>query len=187
MLLHTPNKKSRLRLLQATAIFVFAIVVAALRANAQSSQISGQVVDQQAAALSGAKLTISRVETGEQRQTISSSQGYYSFPLVPPGHYDLVAERDGFQTQRQTGIVVVTGNITTVNATLKVGDVTQTVSVEADAPLLQFESSAVGKAVENQTIVDIPLLDRKALAIAAAQWIHGRERVPGPLPLLRSR
>jgi hypothetical protein len=162
MLLHSPNDDSRFRLLQAVIFFVFVSVVGASRANAQSSQISGQVVDQQSAELSGARLTIIRVDTGEQRQAISSSQGYYSFPLVPPGHYDLVAERDGFQAERQTGIVVVTGNITTVNVTLKVGDVTQTVSVQASGPLLQFESSAVGKAIENQTIVDMPLLDRKA-------------------------
>src|SRR5580704_2767676 len=98
MLLHTPNRKSSLQLLQAMILFVFAIVLSATRTNAQSSQISGQVVDQQSAALSGANLTISRLETGEQRQAISSGQGYYSFPLLPPGHYDLMAERDGFQT-----------------------------------------------------------------------------------------
>jgi hypothetical protein len=129
---------------------------------AQSSQISGQVIDAQAVALTGVNLTLSRVETGETHQSVSGGAGYFSFPLLAPGHYDLVAERDGFQSQRQAGIVVVTGNITTVNFTLQVGEVTQAISVEASAPLLQFESSAVGKAVENQTIVDMPLLDRRA-------------------------
>ena len=177
MLLHSPNENSKLRLLQAMIVFVFVSVVGVSRANAQSSQISGQVVDQQSAALSGAKLTISRVETGERRQAISSSQGYYSFPLLPPGQYDLVTERDGFEAQQQTGIVVVTGNITTVNVTLKVGDVTQTVSVQASGPLLQFESSAVGKAVENQTIVDMPLLDRKASQLQRLNGFYRGERV----------
>ena len=163
MLLDTPYKIPEFRLPQAAILFVFALILAATpRVQAQSSQISGQVVDQQSAALPGAKLTLNRVDTGEQREAVSSSEGYYSFPLLPPGHYDLVAGRDGFQTQRQTGIVVVTGNITTVNVALKVGDVTETVSVQASGPLLQFESSAVGKAIENQTIVDMPLLDRRA-------------------------
>jgi len=131
-------------------------------ARAQSSQVSGQVVDIQSAAISGAKLTISHLETGEQKKAASDNEGYFSFPLLPPGHYDLTAERDGFQTQKKTGIIVVTGNITTVNVTLQIGDVAQTVSVEATGPLLQFESSAVGKAIESQTIIDMPLLDRKA-------------------------
>jgi hypothetical protein len=131
-------------------------------ARAQSSQISGQILDSQEAALPGVKLKISHVETGEQVQTVSGNVGYYSFPLLAPGHYELSAEKAGFQTQRQTDIVVVTGNITTVNVTLQVGDVAQTVSVEASIPLLQVESSAVGKAIENQTIVDMPLLDRRA-------------------------
>jgi hypothetical protein len=74
----------------------------------------------------------------------------------------LTAPRDGFQAQHLTGIVVVTGTNTTVNVTLQAGEVAQTVSVEATVPLLQTESSAVAKVVENQTIVDMPLLDRRA-------------------------
>lgn len=154
----------RLRFLQVrvTAIMLVAVVVGTGFARAQSSQLSGQIIDSSKAAVSGAKLAITEVETGEERQTISSSEGYYSFPLLAPGHYELVVQKEGFETQRQTGITIVTGNITTVNVTLQLGQLTQTVSVQASIPLLQTETAAVEKAVENQTIVDMPLLDRRA-------------------------
>src|ERR1700733_4865704 len=155
-------KNARLRQSRSLLFVLFILLSGVGIAVAQSSQISGQVIDVQAVALTDVNLTLSRIETGEKRQTVSGGAGYFSFPLLAPGHYDLVAKRDGFQSQRQAGIIVVTGNITTVNFTLQVGEVTQAISVEASAPLLQFESSAVGKAVENQTIVDMPLLDRRA-------------------------
>ncbi len=148
--------------LRAIVIVIISLFGGLAIAPAQTSQISGQVVDAQSAALPNVSLTLSRADTGEKRQVVSGSQGYFSFPLLAPGHYDLIAEKDGFQAQRQAGIVVVTGNITTANVTLKVGEVAQAISVEATAPLLQFESAAVGKVIENQTIVDMPLLDRRA-------------------------
>lgn len=131
-------------------------------ARAQSAQISGQVVDAQKAVLSNVRLDLTRVETGEKRQTASSNQGYFIFPLLPPGHYDLNASRDGFQTEHQANITVETGTTTTVNLTLLVGEVSQSVSVEAASPLLLTESAAVAKVIENQTIVNMPLLDRRA-------------------------
>jgi Carboxypeptidase regulatory-like domain/TonB dependent receptor len=146
---------------------VFAVT---LGAYAQSSQVSGQIVDPAKAAIPGVSLTLTHVETGEQKHTLSSDAGYFSFPLLPTGHYELTAEKSGFESQRHTGIVVETGAITTVDVTLQVGEVAQTVSVAASIPLLQTESSAVAKVVENQTIVDMPLLDRRA---AQLQRLNG--------------
>jgi hypothetical protein len=131
-------------------------------ANAQSSQVSGQIVDTSKAAIPGVSLTLTHVETGEQRLATSSGEGYFSFPLLLSGHYELAVEKNGFESVRQTGIVVETGSITTVDVTLKIGEVAQSVSVAATIPLLQVESSAVAKVVENRTIVDMPLLDRRA-------------------------
>ncbi len=146
------------------------IFAVSLGASAQSSQVSGQVVDPAKAAVPEVSLTLTHVETGEQRHTLSSGEGYFSFPLLPTGHYELTAEKDGFETQHHTGIVAETGSITTVDVTLQVGEVAQTVSVAASIPLLQTESSAIAKVVENQTIVNMPLLDRRA---AQLQRLNG--------------
>jgi hypothetical protein len=129
---------------------------------AQTSQVSGQVVDASHAVVAGAGLTLTRVETGDTRQQHSTNEGYYSFPLLLPGHYDLKVDKDGYETQDQKGIIVETGTVSTVNVVLAVGAVAQTVDVEATVPLLQSQSSAVEDVVENQTIVNMPLIDRRS-------------------------
>ncbi len=128
--------------------------------QAQDSQVSGQIRDASQAAIAGAKVTLTRVETGDHREQVSGNEGYYSFPLLVPGHYDLKVEKAGFETETQTGIAVLTGSVSAVDVTLKVGSETQTVSVDATVPLLQTETSAVAHVVENETIVDMPLIDR---------------------------
>jgi hypothetical protein len=130
--------------------------------QAQDSQVSGQIRDASQAAVPGAKVMLTRVETGDHREGTSGNEGYYSFPLLVPGHYDLKVEKAGFETETQTGIVVLTGSISEVDVSLKVGSETQTVSVDASVPLLQTETSAVAHVVENETIVDMPLIDRRA-------------------------
>jgi len=71
-------------------------------------------------------------------------------------------EKDGFDTYTQFGITVQTGQISTVDVRLTVGKVSQSVEVSADAPLLQAESAAVSRVVDNKTIVNMPLLDRRS-------------------------
>jgi hypothetical protein len=131
-------------------------------AFAQTSQVSGQVVDTSKAVVPDVQLMLTRVETGDTRQQHSTSEGYYSFPLLLAGHYDLKVEKDGYATQDQKGIIVETGTVSTVNVTLSVGGIAQTVSVDATVPLLQSQSSAVEDVVENQTITNMPLIDRRS-------------------------
>jgi hypothetical protein len=140
----------------------FAILLGPSSALAQTSQVSGQVVDASKAAVPNAQLTLTRVESGDTRQQHSTNEGYYSFPLLLPGHYDLKVERDGYETQDQKGIIVETGTVSTVNVILAVGAIAQTVSVDATVPLLQSQSSAVEDVVENQTITNMPLIDRRS-------------------------
>ena len=138
--------------------------------HAQDSQVSGQIHDSSKAAVGGAKVTLTRAETGDRREGVSTDQGFYSFPLVLPGHYDLKVEKEGFDVQRETGIVVETASISTVDVTLTVGTVSQIVDVDASVELLQTETSAVAHVVENQTIANMPLLDRRS---AQLQGLNG--------------
>ena len=146
------------------------IAAAATSLHAQSSQVSGQIVDTSHAGVPGAKVTLTRVESGDKREKISGTEGYYSFPLLIPGHYTLNVEKQGFQSQIQSGIVVLTASITTVDVTLQVGLETQTVNVEASLPLLETETSAVAGVVENKSITDLPLIDRRS---AQLQRLNG--------------
>jgi len=100
-------------------LLLLAVFAVTLGAYAQSSQVSGEIVDPAKAAIPGVSLTLTHVETGEQKHTLSSDAGYFSLPLLPTGHYELTAEKSGFESQRHTGIVVETGAITTVDVTLQ--------------------------------------------------------------------
>src|SRR3954454_15530807 len=110
---------------------------AALSLMAQTSEVSGRIEDTSQAAVSGAKVTLSRIETGDRRSTLSGQEGYYRFPLLVPGTYELVVEKDNFQTQKRTEIKVETGNISTVDLQLQVGTVSQSVTVNEATPQLE--------------------------------------------------
>jgi hypothetical protein len=150
--------------------FVWVAAAAVTSVQAQDSQVSGQIRDASQAAVTGAKITLTRVETGDHREATSGDQGYYSFPLIVPGHYDLKVEKTGFETETQTGILVLTGSVSTVDVSLKVGSETQTVSVDASVPLLQTETSAVASVVQSESIENMPLIDRRA---AQLQRLNG--------------
>jgi hypothetical protein len=139
-----------------------AVAIGAGALHAQDSQVSGQILDTSNSVVSEANVTLTRVETGEHREVASSTEGYYSFPLVLPGNYELKVEKDGFQAYTRTGIVVQTGAISTVDVRLAVGAVSQTVTVAASVPLLQTEDSSQSKVVENASITNLPLIDRRS-------------------------
>jgi Carboxypeptidase regulatory-like domain len=148
--------------LKHSILLVMVALISASIASAQTSQVSGQVIDASNAVVPGALLTLTRVETGDTRQEHSTNEGYYSFPLLLPGHYGLKIEKDGYETQDQKGIIVETGTVSTVNVTLAVGALDTTVNVDASVPLLQSESSVVADVVENQTVTNMPLIDRRS-------------------------
>lgn len=137
---------------------------------AQDSQVSGQIRDVSEAAIGGAKVALTRVETGDHREITSGDEGYYSFPLLVPGHYNLTVEKEGFQTETQNGIQVFTSSISTVDVTLRVGSAKQEVNVDASVPLLQTETSAIAGVVQNESITNLPLIDRRS---AQLQRLNG--------------
>ena len=130
--------------------------------KAQTTQVSGQVVDDSHAAIGGVVITLTRTDTGDHRATISTDQGYYTFPSVLPGNYGVRFEKQGFDVVDRTGITVQTGQSSIVDVALPVGQVSQSVNVNAAPPLLQTDSAAIGNEVANKTIVNMPLLDRRS-------------------------
>ena len=138
------------------------LLITATLLRAQSSEISGRILDTSKAAVTGAVVTITRAQTGDHRGAVSSADGYYAFPLLLPGNYEVKVAKDGFQTLTRTGIRVETGATSTVDLELTVGTLTQSLTVDANAPLLEAQSAAIAAVVENQTIVDMPLIDRRS-------------------------
>lgn len=132
-------------------------------AEAQNAaSLSGTVQDKQNASIPEAKIVVTHTETGEVHQTVSDKSGFYSFPVLLPGHYDVTASKDGFNTQVKSGIELFTGRQSSTNFSLDIGHVEERVDVSSDVAQLQTASAAVTDVVENKTITNFPLVDRRA-------------------------
>src|SRR5208283_4099212 len=110
-----------MKILGRVLLFISMAAAAVTTLQAQDSQVSGQIRDTSQAVVAGAQVTFFCEEYGDHREVTSGNEGYYSFPLLVPGHYDLKVEKAGFEAEAQTNIPVLTGSVSTVDVTLKVG------------------------------------------------------------------
>jgi hypothetical protein len=127
----------RVRAIGITRFFFILVVALACCGGAlyaQNSQISGRILDPSQASVESATVSLTRADNGDHREATSSAEGYYSFPLLVPGTYDLTVQKTGFQSQIRKGITVGTGQISSVDVALTLGDVSQSVDVDASAP-----------------------------------------------------
>jgi len=92
--------------------------------------------------------------------TVTDSAGRYSFPILQPGVYTLTAEAQGFKKVTQENIDLQVGQVGEVNLTLAVGNVNQTVEVNAASPQLETESSSLGSVVDTKLVQELPLNGR---------------------------
>lgn len=146
--------------------FAAFLLTVPLLAQSQLATLSGTIVDATAAVVPGAELKVTNQETGEVWSAATNNQGNYLVPLVKPGKYQLDVTKSGFKPYRQTEIVLETGGQHRVDVRLELGAQTERVVVEAAAPQLQTESSVVGIVVDNRTIADMPLINRRAAQLA---------------------
>ncbi|HEV2386283.1 MAG TPA: TonB-dependent receptor [Candidatus Acidoferrales bacterium] len=128
--------------------------------SAGTGALAGTILDSSGAVVPGVKVTVRSKSTGEMRITTSSSAGYYRVAVLPPGAYDVQVEKAGFKTDVQTGVSVVVTQITTLDIKLQIGTTQQSVTVTAEATLEQTESSSLGRAVNENDINNLPLVNR---------------------------
>ncbi len=126
--------------------------------------VDGTVTDSSGAALPEIKVTLRNLDTGVARDTNTNDSGYYFFPLVNPGRYESSVEKTGFKRGLQE-LTVRTGIRSTADFRLEVGQVTDSIQVTGDAPLLETTTSAVSRNVSQRTINDMPLLARNVLML----------------------
>jgi hypothetical protein len=144
---------------------VFALV--APRAAGQSTgSIVGQVTDLSGAVVPGAKIIVTGVETGVQRPTTSTSDGYYSVPSLAPANYIVSAEIAGFKKTVSAAMKVDTTATVRVDLTLAPQDSKVSIDVSARAPALETETSMTGDTVTGKELTDLPLNGRNSLELA---------------------
>jgi hypothetical protein len=127
------------------------------KAQVTSGQISGRVVDPNGAVVPNASVTTTNTSTNLIRQTNTDGEGNYAFQLLPPGNYLVTATAQGFQ-KSNLKVVVNIAQTTTADISLAVqGAIIDPITVTAEAPVLQAETSQQGRTIEGETIRQLPL------------------------------
>ncbi len=135
-----------------------------------TSTVTGQVVDQQGAAVPGAQVKLIDAATSTELTTLTNTDGRYVFTNVQPATYNLTFSKTGFSLSRVQQQVVEVGTTLTVNAALQVGATTTTVEVQAQAAAeLQTTSASVGTTLSNKAIMALPNLGRDVSTLAVLQ------------------
>ena len=134
-----------------------------------SAGISGLVTDQSGAVVAGATVDAKSTETGIVTSRRTNSEGFYAFVDLPPGHYDIEVHQTGFNTFRQTGIVLDVDSAKVINIKLNVGEVSEKVDVASEAVQLDTASTQLGEVITAKTITAVPLVSRSYTDLLALQ------------------
>jgi len=149
--------------LRTLSTVVLVLVVMTGTALAQgTAQLNGRVTDESGGVLPGVTVTATQTDTGFVRATTTDDTGSWLMPNLPIGPYKLEVSLQGFRTYVQTGIVLQVNANPTINASLAVGSLAETVAVDAAAPLVDVRSAGISEVVEQQRIVELPLQGRQA-------------------------
>src|SRR5262249_44851017 len=153
----------------------FAFSVSAV-AQVTTADVLGRVTDSSGAVLPGVMVAIENLGTGATRSVVSSDTGDYVFNLLSAGRYTVRFELAGFKGFA-AGVVLAAGDRARVDAQMMVGAVGETVSVQAEAPLLQTDSATLGTAITGRLVQDLPLNGRNYVQLT--QLVTGVSSGPG--------
>jgi hypothetical protein len=158
------NRSRVVRALSVSALFLSTSIFPGFRCLAQTvavAQISGIVSDPTGAAIAGAQVKATQTATHLVRQVVTDSNGGYVLPALPVGPYQVEVAAPGFKNYVQSGIVLEVGNSVTVNVSMPLGAVTESVEVTAQANMVQTKDSTISQVVDERRIVDLPLNGRQ--------------------------
>jgi len=149
-------------------IAIFALSLSPI-AYGQSTygSITGLVTDPSGAAVTDAKVTLTNVGTAETKTQTTGSDGFYSFVNLIPGQYRIDVEKQGFKHVTRQNVVVEVNQSARIDATLAIGQVSESVEVTSETPLLQPETSSLGQVVEQRKANELPLNGRNILNLTA--------------------
>ncbi len=146
------------------ASLLLLVCASSVFAQETTGRITGQVTDSSGAAVPGAEITLTNMQTRDERKVKSDDNGNYTLSLIPPGIYDLSVRVQGFKEYQNKSIELFVNDRKTINVALEAGAISETVTVNADAPIIQ-SSPTVGDVVENRRIVELPLNNRNFMQL----------------------
>jgi len=156
------------RLLGAILLWLIA-GLSQMPAQVTTATILGRVTDSTGAIVPGVSITIRNVETGITRTVTADEQGRYRATQLAVGHYEVAAEAAGFQTLVRSGIELTVGREATLDLTLQVGAVSESMTVTGEAPLIESTKAEVAGLVSEKQMSDLPLNGRSYANLATIQ------------------
>jgi Carboxypeptidase regulatory-like domain len=148
-------------------LLVLLLAIVPAHAQTPSGEISGTVLDPSGLPVPGVTITLTNPATNVARVVQTNESGLYVIGAIPPGTYDLKGELSGFQTVERKGIIVQVGSANRISFSMQVGELSETVQVQAHSPLIQTENAAISTVIENRAIVELPLNGRNYLQLAS--------------------
>jgi len=144
----------RLLILAPLVILLLSLPMAA---QVDRGTITGKVLDQSGAVVPGADIIATNTETGVVTKTLSNDVGLYTLSNIPIGKYEIRFALTGFKTFSRTGIEVTVAQTVRLDVTLETGQITETVTVSADATLLKTDTPMVSTTLQSKVVTDLPL------------------------------
>ena len=142
------------------------LAAAALPAQEFRGAISGNVTDPQGASVPNVSIIATEMQTGARSQTRSDASGAYTIPFLAPGNYQISAEAPGFKRFVQVQLTLAIGAHPVLDIRLSVGDLTESISVSAEAPMLETTNGSVTQAVTTREVEDFALNGRTPYMLA---------------------
>ncbi|HKX28500.1 MAG TPA: TonB-dependent receptor, partial [Blastocatellia bacterium] len=131
------------------------------------SAVEGTVTDPSGGIIPEVQVVLTNVETGVNQTARTNAAGYYSFPTLPPGKYRIVASARGFASTMQENILLGGAEVRTVSLILKVGEVSETVTVSSDPSPLQRSEAKVASNISTTEIRNLPMAGRNILDLVS--------------------
>jgi hypothetical protein len=157
----------RLTLRCVFVIFVLSVTVA--RAQDTTGTILGTITDASGGVLPGVSVTVKNTDTSQSRTIVTDDGGRYRVPLLAPGHYEVTAQISGFQTMVRSGITVTVGQQAVVDARLSLGNVSESITVEGAAPLVETTTGTISNVVTEAQLGSMPLNGRDITQLVLLQ------------------
>jgi hypothetical protein len=161
------------------AVALTCVAVSPALAQVAQAELRGTIVDESGAALPGATVTATHVETGTSRIAVTSATGTYVMPALPVGRYAVRVELAGFGTTVNEDVNLAVGNSAVLNFALKVATLNETVTVSGEAPLVDTKRSDLAGHVNPKQIENLPLNGRNWLDLVAL--VPGARGRPGDI------
>ena len=150
-------------------LFLLVLLTSTLAWAGITGSISGLVTDPSGAVVTGAQVVAIETQTGIRTETVTDSKGFFNFPTLPIGNYEVEVHASGFKSFRQTRITIDANSAVKVDASLQLGTATENVEVQSDAVQVETQSTQMGEVITGTRMTTVPLNGRSYTDLLSLQ------------------